>query len=173
MVEELNNWKVIILAAGDKAIGDGAAPMVLQTLGDRAILDYVVANARQLVEPDDIYVVVGYRAEDVIAHLGSGYHYVVQEEALGTGHAVLQVLPQLHDFDGDLLILYGDTPLFRGASIRGLLKRHQLRQADLTLLAPWSTGICPTVASFVTPAGASWTSSKPRKPQPACVTFVK
>ncbi len=135
MVEELKNWKVIILAAGDKAIGDGAAPMVLQTLGDRAILDYVVANARQLVEPEDIYVVVGYRADDVIAHLGTDYHYVVQEEALGTGHAVLQVLPQLQNFDGDLLILYGDTPLFRGASIRGLLKRHQLRQADLTLLA--------------------------------------
>lgn len=135
MMEEPNNWKVIILAAGDKAIGDGAAPMVLQTLGDRAILDYVVANACQLVEPEDIYVVVGYRADDVIAHLGPGYHYVVQEEALGTGHAVLQVLPQLQEFHGDLLILYGDTPLFRGASIRGLLKRHQLRQADLTLLA--------------------------------------
>ena len=40
----------------------------------------------------------------------------------------------LRDFDGDLLILYGDTPLFRPASIRGLINRHRLRSANLTLL---------------------------------------
>ena len=40
----------------------------------------------------------------------------------------------LQDFDGNLLILYGDTPLFRPASIRGLLNRHELKKAHLTLL---------------------------------------
>jgi len=46
----------------------------------------------------------------------------------------LQALPLLGDFHGSLLILYGDTPLFRPASIRGLLNRHRLRKAHLTLL---------------------------------------
>jgi phosphomannomutase len=78
--------------------------------------------------------VVGYRRGQVQAHLGSDYDYVVQEEQLGTAHAVLQAKPLLGDFGGDLLILYGDTPLFRAASIRGLLNRHRLRQAHLTLL---------------------------------------
>ena len=45
-----------------------------------------------------------------------------------------QLQPLLHDFDGDLLILYGDTPLFSPASIRGLINRHRLRAANLTLL---------------------------------------
>ncbi|MBC8446401.1 MAG: glucosamine-1-phosphate N-acetyltransferase, partial [Chloroflexi bacterium] len=67
-------------------------------------------------------------------HLGPAYHYVVQEEQLGTGHAVLQAQPHLQDYDGDLLILYGDTPLFRAASIRGLINRHRLKDAHLTLL---------------------------------------
>jgi len=126
--------KAIILAAGKEAMADGTAPMVLQTLGDRKIIDYVVRNGLQLASPDDLYIVVGYRREEVQAHLGPDYHYVVQEEQLGTGHAVLQVYPLLKDFHGDLLILYGDTPLFRPASIRGLLNRHRLRQAHLTLL---------------------------------------
>lgn len=126
--------KAVILAAGKEAISADAEPMVLQTLGDRSIIDYVVQNGLQLVSPDDLYIVVGYQREKVQAHLGPDYHYVVQEEQLGTGHALLQLYPLLKDFQGDLLILYGDTPLFRPASIRGLLNRHRLRQAHLTLL---------------------------------------
>ena len=126
--------KAVILAAGKEAMTADAKPIVLQPLGDRKIIDYLVENALQLVSPDDLYIVVGYRREEVQVHLGPDYHYVVQEEQLGTGHAVLQLHPLLKDFQGDLLILYGDTPLFRPASIRGLLNRHRLRNAHLTLL---------------------------------------
>ncbi len=108
--------------------------MMLQPLGDRSILQSVIQNVLELVPADDIYVVVGYRQDEVRAHLGPGFHYVTQTEPLGTGHAVLQVAPLLQDFAGNLLILYGDTPLFRPASIRGLLNRHHLKQAHLTLL---------------------------------------
>jgi phosphomannomutase/CTP:molybdopterin cytidylyltransferase MocA len=125
--------KAVILAAGNDVIA-GGRPILLQPLGDRLVLDYVVANALQLVAPDDLYVVVGRRREEIRAHLGPGYHYVIQEEPRGTGHAVLQVYPFLKDFRGNLLILYGDTPLFRPGSIRGLLNRHRLRGAHLTLL---------------------------------------
>lgn len=108
--------------------------MVLQNLGDERILDAVIHNARQFVEPDDIYIVVGYQQEAVRAHLGADYHYVVQDEPLGTGHAVLQTQAELGGFQGNLLILYGDTPLFRPASMRGLLNRHRLKNAHLTML---------------------------------------
>ncbi len=126
--------KVVILAAGNQAITDDGLPLVLQALGDRSILGCVIQNALQLVPPEDIYVVVGHHRAQVQASLGSLYHYVVQEKPLGTGDAVLQVTATLGDFRGNLLILYGDTPLFRPASIRGLLNRHRLRKAHLTLL---------------------------------------
>jgi len=126
--------KAVILAAGREAITADGRPLVLQTLGERSILQCVVQNALQVVRAGDIYVVVGYRQEDVRSHLGPKFHYAVQEEALGTGHAVLQVTKLLKDFHGNLLILYGDTPLFRPDTIRGLLNRHQLRKAHLTLL---------------------------------------
>jgi phosphomannomutase/choline kinase len=126
--------KAVILAAGKEAITADGEPLVLQTLGERSILQCVVENALRVVPPEDIYVVVGYRQDDVYAHLGPKLNYVVQEKPLGTGHAMLQVSKVLRNFPGNLLILYGDTPLFRPDSIRGLLNRHQLRKAHLTLL---------------------------------------
>lgn len=134
--------KAVILAGGTK-VATGDRPMVLHRLGDRSILEYVLANARQVVSADDLYVVVGDRDDEVRAQLGSQCHYVAQPKPLGTGHAVQQLAPLLKDYRGNLLILYGDTPLFRSASIRGLLNRHALRQAHLTLLTAISARPLP------------------------------
>ncbi len=134
--------KAVILAGGTK-VAQGNKPMLLQKLGDRTILEYVVANARQVVPADDLYVVVGDLHEEVRAQLGNGLHYVVQKKPQGTGHAVRQLAPLLKGYEGNLLILYGDTPLFRPASIRGLLNRHALRQAHLTLLTAISARPLP------------------------------
>jgi phosphomannomutase len=112
--------KAIVLAAGKDA-----GSLLSERLGDRSILECVLDNVLQIVPPEDIYLVGGG---------GDGYHRVEQKEPLGTGHAVLQAAPALHDYRGNLLIVYGDTPLVRPASIRGLLNRHSLRQAHLTLL---------------------------------------
>ena len=126
--------KVVILAAGKESVSAGGKPILLQRLGDRRVVDYVIRNAERLVAPYDLYMVVSHQQEEMRVHLGSGYQYISQDELRGTGHAVLQLKPLLKDFHGDLLILYGDTPLFRPDSIRGLLNRHRLRQAHLTLL---------------------------------------
>jgi len=134
--------KAVILAGGKK-VGQQDSPMVLQKLGDCTILEYVLANARQVVAEADLYVVVGEGQDEVRAQVGDQCHYVVQPEPLGTGHAVQQMAPVLKDYKGNLLILYGDTPLFRPASIRGLLNRHALRQAHLTLLTAISSRPLP------------------------------
>jgi alpha-D-glucose phosphate-specific phosphoglucomutase len=130
--------KAVILAAGTARLPGDDTPLVLQPLAGKAILDYVVENALHFCPPQDIYVVIGYHRDKVMQHLGEtfgpGFHYVEQVKPLGTGHAVLQTKPALHDFGGDLLILYGDTPLFSASSFRGLLNRHRLKNAALTLL---------------------------------------
>jgi len=114
--------KAIVLAAGKDA---GA--LLSKRLGDRSIVECVLANALQIVPPRDVYLVGGNGLE-------GDYHRVAQDEPLGTGHAVLQAAQAFGDYRGDLLILYGDTPLVRPASIRGLINRHRLRQAHLTML---------------------------------------
>ena len=136
-----NDWdgkktalKAVVLAAGKDATAVDGQSLVLKRLGENTIVEYVVQNALQVVGPQDIYVVVGYRQLEVRDHLGPKYHYVEQEKPLGTGDAVRKACESLSAFDGNLLILYGDTPLFRPASILGLLNRHHLKQAHLTLL---------------------------------------
>jgi len=67
----------------------------------------------------------------------------VQPETRGTGHAVLQAAAALKDFQGDVLILYADTPLFRPDSILGMINRHRLKRADLTLFTAVSASALP------------------------------
>ncbi len=138
--QDVRPLKAVILAAGRQSITDDGVPIVLQKLGEHKIADYVIRHALQLVSPEDLYIVVGSLEDEAGQCLwgmdvACPYHYVVQAEQRGTGHAVLQLASLLRDFDGDLLILYGDTPLFRLNSIRGLLNRHRLKQAHLTLLS--------------------------------------
>lgn len=126
--------KAVILAAGKKSITEDGLPVFLQDLGGKKIIDYVVTNAGTVVPLADTFVIVGYHQAAVREHLGPGYQYISQEKPLGTGNAVLMVRPMLQDYDGDLLILYGDTPLFSPVSIRGLINRHRQREANLTML---------------------------------------
>ena len=127
--------KAVILAAGQETVSENGEPILLQPLGDRRVIDHVVRNALQVVGPDDLYIVVPEADGEIAAHIAvPGITYVVQEEQRGTGHAVLRLEPLLAGYEGDMLILYGDTPLFRLTSIQGLLNRHRLKCAHLTLL---------------------------------------
>ncbi|MBN1935573.1 MAG: NTP transferase domain-containing protein, partial [Anaerolineae bacterium] len=136
--QEREPVKAILLAAGPATLPGDDVPLILKPLSGKAIVDYVVENMLQFAACEDIYVVVGYEADQVRRHLdqvfGLGLNYVHQQESRGTAHAVLQTKPQLGSFEGDILILYADTPLFRASSIRGLLNRHRLTNAAVTLL---------------------------------------
>jgi phosphomannomutase/choline kinase len=135
--------KAVILAAGNKSITEDGLPVLLQDLGGKKIIDYVIANAGQVVSPAETYIIVGYHQEAIREHLGPGYNYVTQGAPHGTGEAVLALRPLLKEFEGDLLILYGDTPLFNPTSIRGLINRHLLRGANLTILTAVSDHYFP------------------------------
>jgi bifunctional N-acetylglucosamine-1-phosphate-uridyltransferase/glucosamine-1-phosphate-acetyltransferase GlmU-like protein len=81
--------KAVILAAGKEAITADGEPLVLQTLGERSILQCVVENALQVVRAEDIYVVVGYRQEDV--RCAPGTEVQLCRAARGAGHRTRDV----------------------------------------------------------------------------------
>lgn len=145
--------RAIILAAGQARLTDDDRPIIMQPLGERWVIDSVVENALTLVAPADLFMIVGRDRDELEQHLGSALTYVVQQEQLGTGHAVQQAGPLLADYEGDLLILYGDTPLFRPDSIRGLLTRHRLKGAVLTLLTALTDAPLPYGRVIRNPAG--------------------
>ena len=82
----------------------------------------------------EIYIVVGYKKDAIIRHFGNRYHYVEQTEQKGTGHAVLVCEDRFRDFDGTVLVTFGDMPLFRRENMLALCDFHESRHASCTLL---------------------------------------
>ena len=103
---------VIVLAAGQGTRMKSGRPKVLHALCGRPMLAHVLTAAESL-EPERLIVVVGSEADEVEAAFAGRGEFVVQAEPRGTGHAVLQAAPKLSDFDGEVLVLYGDVPLLR------------------------------------------------------------
>ena len=115
---------VVILAAGQGKRMKSALPKVLQPIAGQAMLAHVIQAARQL-EPQKICVVFGHGGDIVRASIADAdLAWAKQEPQLGTGHAVLQALPQL-PVEGVTLILYGDVPLIRADTLNALITPAQ------------------------------------------------
>jgi len=107
-----------------------ALPKVLQPLAGRPLLKHVIETARTLA-PSAIHVVYGHGGERVRAALeDEEVSWTLQEPRLGTGHAVLQAMPQIPD-DHQVLILYGDVPLISHATLARLLEPAARRAVSL------------------------------------------
>lgn len=124
----------IILAAGQGTRMKSDLPKVLHTVGDRFLLDYVI-DAITAVGPDEIYVVVGFGAEQVRAAFADrSVKFVTQKEQLGTGHAVLQCEPHLTAFEGTVIVMNGDVPGLRPRTIQQFIEFHEEKGAAATVL---------------------------------------
>ncbi len=114
---------VIILAAGQGTRMKSAKHKVLHPVAGRPMLLHLLASVAEL-QPERQVVVVGAGREQVEAAVaGTGAVIAVQEQQLGTGHAVAQAHDSLAGFAGDILILYGDVPLVRAETMRAMLDR--------------------------------------------------
>ncbi|SMP52301.1 bifunctional UDP-N-acetylglucosamine diphosphorylase/glucosamine-1-phosphate N-acetyltransferase GlmU [Noviherbaspirillum suwonense] len=111
---------IVILAAGMGKRMQSALPKVLHPLAGKPLLSHVIDTARAL-SPSSICVIYGHGGDMVPQKLQSdNLAFARQEPQLGTGHAVMQALPQLRD-DVPTLVLYGDVPLTRVGSLQRLL----------------------------------------------------
>jgi bifunctional UDP-N-acetylglucosamine pyrophosphorylase/glucosamine-1-phosphate N-acetyltransferase len=112
--------QVVILAAGQGKRMHSDLPKVAHPLAGRPLLAHVIDAARDL-SPQRLCIVVGHGAQAVRERVpASGAAWALQEEQLGTGHAVMQALPSL-DAGGTVLVLYGDVPLISPATLRSLV----------------------------------------------------
>ncbi|MCD6672930.1 MAG: bifunctional UDP-N-acetylglucosamine diphosphorylase/glucosamine-1-phosphate N-acetyltransferase GlmU [Burkholderiaceae bacterium] len=112
---------IVILAAGLGKRMRSALPKVLHPLAGKPLLQHVVDEARAL-DPDTIVVVYGHGGEAVSQAIpGDDLRWVLQQPQLGTGHAVQQAAPLLAD-GVPTLVLYGDVPLIRAATLDRLLQ---------------------------------------------------
>ncbi len=128
---------VAILAAGKgKRMGDPEKAKVLALLHGTPLLGHVLHTTQDL-QAERVAVIVGHQRQavmDYVADVMPRATCQIQEEQLGTGHAVQQTEPVLGDFPGDVLILSGDVPLLSVDTLQKMLAEHQSSEATLTVL---------------------------------------
>ena len=127
---------VVVLAAGEGTRMRSSIPKVLHTVGGRTLVHHAVAAAEAL-DPDHLVVVVGHGRDQVKAHLtevAPTATTAVQDEQLGTGHAVACALSGLPRLDGTVVVTYGDVPLLTTATLAQLLAEHARHGNAVTAL---------------------------------------
>jgi bifunctional UDP-N-acetylglucosamine pyrophosphorylase / glucosamine-1-phosphate N-acetyltransferase len=124
-----------VLAAGKGTRMKARLPKVLHRIGGLPLIGHVLRTARSLT-PASIVVVVGYQASEIRRALEgeSDLRFAVQEPQLGTGHALLQTEASLTVRQGTLVMLSGDVPLLRPATVGRLISHHLERKAAATVL---------------------------------------
>jgi bifunctional UDP-N-acetylglucosamine pyrophosphorylase/glucosamine-1-phosphate N-acetyltransferase len=109
---------------------------LLHEIAGHSMLSYAV-TAATTVQPEHVIVVIGHLRDQVAAHLAEIAPHVltaVQEEQLGTGHAVQAALDQLADLTGDVIVTMGDVPMLTGETLMALLGEHRTSRAAATVL---------------------------------------
>jgi len=126
------NLEVIILAAGLGTRMKSSTIKILHRAAGRPIIDYVLDLASELSAQPPV-MVIGHQREQVQQAVDSRARFAIQEQQLGTGHAVLQAAPHV-DAAKRVLILSGDVPLTRPETLQRLLDEHAQSGNALTLL---------------------------------------
>ena len=131
----MSDLHIVILAAGKGTRMKSALPKVLHRAGELPLIEHVFRAAGAL-SPASTTVIVGHQAEIVEQALAKrlGLRFALQQPQLGTGHALLQAEPMLAGAQGTVVLLSGDVPLLRPATLEALVRTHRERRAAATVL---------------------------------------
>ena len=123
----------VILAAGQGTRMKSKLYKVLHPVCGKPMVQHVVDQISKL-NIEQMVTVTGHGAEEVKAQLGTQSEYVLQEEQLGTAHAVIQTKDLLGGKQGTTLVICGDTPLIKAETMEALFQSHTEKKAMVTVL---------------------------------------
>ncbi len=130
----MQNVACVILAAGKGKRMKSDLPKVLHLLDGKPLVEYVLASCKKAGVARTV-VVVGFKGDLVTEVVKPhGAETVIQQQQLGTGHAVAQTEPLLKNHTGEILVMNGDVPLISPRSIESLVEEHRRRGAVATVL---------------------------------------
>ena len=139
------NLDIVILAAGKGTRMNSNLPKVLHRIGGDSMLGHVLSAASQL-QAAKTHIVVGYSADEIRENFAdrADLQWAMQEQQLGTGHAVMQAMPgvDVSDSDKKILVLYGDVPLINFDTLSKLVQQSETNTLSiLTLVTDRPTGL--------------------------------
>ncbi len=125
---------IVVMAAGKGTRMKSDLAKVLHALNCRPMIHYVLDTAFAL-NPEKVVLIVGHQA-DAVKEATKAYRvdYALQSPQLGTGHAVTQAESALNDFEGEVVVLSGDAPLVKPATLQTALDAHRQKKAVATVL---------------------------------------
>lgn len=132
------NTQAIILAAGKGTRMKSETPKVLHEIFGKTLLGYVLDAVSKTDLVEKSFVIVGHQAETVEKFVKNNYENastVLQMPQLGTGDAVSKVCPHLENFDGEVIILCGDTPVISEKTLKEFIEFHKSKNSDLTVMS--------------------------------------
>lgn len=124
----------VILAAGQGTRMHSTLPKVLHPLLGRPMVAYSIDAARQATGSQQPVLVIGHGADAVRAAVGDAARLVLQDQQLGTGHAVMQTEPLLKGSTDLVLVCYADMPLLTVETLSRLVQAQQANAGSLTML---------------------------------------
>jgi len=132
---EDRHWAAVVLAAGKGTRMKSEVPKVLHKILGKPMVGYVLDLVAQL-KIEETVVVVGHKGDLVEDHCRDySVRFVLQKEQRGTAHAVSCALRALDNFKGNVLILCGDTPLFKRTTLEWFMARHSNEANMLSVLS--------------------------------------
>ena len=129
----MRNVKAVILAAGLGTRMKSDIPKVLHPVGSSTMLGKVISSLKE-AGVTDIIAVVGHGADLVRSLFENEIQFVEQKELLGSGDAAKTAMEKIGDFDGDVLVTCGDTPLVTGETYRKIIQARKKADASCALL---------------------------------------
>lgn len=129
----MSQISAVILAAGESKRMKSKKSKVVHNICGKPVIDWVF-DCVEKSGIEKVITVVGHMSDQVKETLGDKSQYVLQNERLGTGHAVMQAKSLLSDSEGDVLVLCGDTPLITEETIKSILYFHKNNNLSATVL---------------------------------------
>lgn len=128
------SFAIVIMAAGKGTRLKSKRAKVLHEIGGKPLLAHVIAAAQQIAPARDVYVIIGHQAAEVHAAVeATGVNFIVQAEQRGTGHAIMSARKEVAGYK-NILVLSGDVPLIRPATIARIRDFHLAQKAAMTVL---------------------------------------
>lgn len=149
-MDKNNGIKLLILAAGQgKRLKSELTqiPKVMRTALGKPLVAYVL-EAADFVPAEDTWLVVGFRKEAVTEAFPQ-LNFVEQTERKGTGHAVLCAKEAFKGYEGDIIIVNGDMPLFSKETLEGITKAHRAEGSACTMLTYTVEGEIPPFGHII------------------------
>ncbi|WP_163102911.1 bifunctional UDP-N-acetylglucosamine diphosphorylase/glucosamine-1-phosphate N-acetyltransferase GlmU [Peribacillus alkalitolerans] len=132
----MNNRFAVILAAGQGTRMKSKLYKVLHSVCGKPMVQHVIDHVSSL-HIEEIVTIIGHGAEKVQAQLGNRSKYALQEQQLGTAHAVMQAENLLAGKKGTTLIICGDTPLIKAETMEALIRQHEEQGAKGSVLTAY------------------------------------